>query len=356
MSAALMKIGHVCLARGVGAAQQQALHLMRNLASMGVEQLLICRDDSPLIRQVKGTPFLKIIKIHGVTDPRFTGHFAVLRKIQLLLAHDQHGLNWVFVHFLFTGVPYLPCLHEPQLPASALYGKALFSWAQAVVCSTQSSALALKQSYGITAQLISNCVNDLKPFAPRVQRLKEQFAGRLVIGQAAPLINRRYGQSIIIDAARAVIKSIPDLLVLLIGDGNDLALLKEKAVDLPNIKFISLSGGARAADYIAALDIYVSPVKEGDEYTEQTLLDVLDLNIPVVTTRLDGVSDFISHGDNGYVIEPNAQALADALLYLRGHRAVLPLLAKGGRRTADEHRPEQMALAYYQLLRRELKI
>ena len=63
----VLRIGHVDLARGYSAAEQQTFLLIRNLAQLGVEQYLLCRDDSQLIRKLKGTPYLKIFKVHGVS-------------------------------------------------------------------------------------------------------------------------------------------------------------------------------------------------------------------------------------------------------------------------------------------------
>ncbi len=353
MSASVIKIGHVNLARGYSAAEQQTCLIVRNLAQMGVQQILLCRDNSPLISKLKGTPYLKIIKVSGVSDPRFSAHFSVARRVKLIAAHDEHGLNWAFVHFMMFGLSYVPCLHDSFNGTASLYHRALFSWAAAVVCASPHGAQKLSSLFGIQAELIPNSVNDLKPFRPNVERLKVPYTQRLLVGQIAPLVNRIYCQSVLIDATRLLENKIPDLIVLIIGDGGDLQLLKEKAQGLPNIKFISLKNNNFVADYIAALDIYINPEKEGDEFSEQILLDVLDLEVPVISTRVEGVSDFISHGQNSYEIKPgDAQSLAEALLFMRDHPAKRRELTAGGRRTADERRPEQTALAYYNLFRR----
>ena len=349
----VLRIGHVDLARGYSSAEQQTFLLIRNLAQLGVEQYLLCRDDSQLIRKLKGTRYLKIFKVHGVSDPRFAGHFKIARRVRLIAAHDRHGCNWAFLHFMMFGVSYVPCLHEPLRSGSSWYSRAFFSWAAAVVCASQSAAQAVHETFDVKPEVIPNSVNDLKPFKPHTDRLRAQYAGRLVVGQIAPLVNRLHCQSVIIDAARLLENKIPDLIVLLLGDGDDLELLRQKAQGLPNIKFISLKHAGFIADYIAALDIYINSDKEGDEYTEQVLLDVLDLEIPVISTRIPGVSDFITHAQNGYVIKPgDPESLAQALLYMRDHPSMRRQFARGGKRTADEHRPEQMALSYYQLFKR----
>lgn len=152
---------------------------------------------------------------------------------------------------------------------------------------------------------------------------------RLVAGQIGSLVNRLHGQSALIDGARLLKNKIRALIVQLIGDGSDLQLLKEKTQGLPNIKFISMKHPSFAADCIAALDIYVSPVKEGDEFTEQLLLDIMDLGSPSITTSLPGISGLVQHGVNGYVIkESDPEEIAKAPLYMRDHAGQRRIFAK----------------------------
>lgn len=159
--------------------------------------------------------------------------------------------------------------------------------------------------------------------------MRAQYSGRLVAGQTCSLVNRLHGQLALIDGAGLPKNKIPDLIVQIIGDGSELQMLKEKAQGLPNIKFISMKHTSFAADYIAALDIYVSPVKEGDEFTEQLLLDVMDLGTPIITTSLPGIRDFVQHGVNGYVIkESDPEEIAKAPLYMRDHAGQRRIFAK----------------------------
>lgn len=355
-AAQLLRIAHVNLARGFGLSEQQTLLLIRNLAQMGVQQMLICRDNSLLPAKLRGTPFLKILKVSGVSDPRFSGHFKVTRRYKLVCAHDEHGVNWAFLHFMMFGVPYVMAMHEHVEPVSSFYNRTTAAWAAAVVCAGVKSAEAFGAAFKVKCSVIHNSVSSLKPFAPHVQRLKDKYSGRLLVGQIGPLINRLQGQSTLIDAARLLENKIPDLVVLIIGEGSDLQLLKEKADGLPNIKFLSLKHHTFSADYIAAMDIYVSPVKEGDEFTEQLLLDVMDLGTPVITTALPGITDFMQHGVNGFVLKDGTpEELAQALLYMRDHAAQRRILAERAKNTAAEHLPEDTALAYYQLFQALMK-
>lgn len=154
-----LTIAHVDLARSFSLSEQQTLPLIRNLAQMGVQQMLICRDNSLLPGKLMGTPFLKILKVSGVSDPRFSGHFKVARRYKLVCAHDEHGVNWAFIHFMMFGAPYVVAMHEHVEPTSSFYARNTASWAAAVVCAGEQSAEAFTQALKAKCIVIHNSVS-----------------------------------------------------------------------------------------------------------------------------------------------------------------------------------------------------
>ena len=70
-----ISIAHISLARGYKGNERQTELLIKELANLGVPQVLVCRDNSPLPMHLTGTKNLKVIRIGGMTDPRLMGHF-----------------------------------------------------------------------------------------------------------------------------------------------------------------------------------------------------------------------------------------------------------------------------------------
>lgn len=114
----------------------------------------------------------------------------------------------------------------------------------------------------------------------------------------------------------------------IIGDG----ILKERLLKLIKKRglenrFFILNGLAPAAPYLKAFDIFVlSSIKEGLPYT---LLEAMAASLPVITTRVGGMTEIVS--DRGLVMQPNMpDELARAIRHLIEKESLAALLARQG--------------------------
>lgn len=127
--------------------------------------------------------------------------------------------------------------------------------------------------------------------------------------------------------AAALIKN-PEVKFFIIGDGPLknwlLKIIKKRGLEG---RFFILSGLAPAAPYLKAFDIFVlSSIKEGLPYT---LLEAMAASLPVITTRVGGMTEIVS--ERGLVMQPNMpDELARAIKYLIEKTGIAASLAKQG--------------------------
>ncbi len=172
------------------------------------------------------------------------------------------------------------------------------------------------------------------------------FAGKLIVGHVGALDNGQKGQEFIIAVARELERSHPDVHFMLVGGGDDEAMLKAAAAGLSNITFTGFVDNV--GDYLAAFDIFVLPSNR--EGIGSILLDAMEQGLPVVASRVGGVPDIVHHGDNGLLIDPASPAqLRDAILALRADPALRRAYGERGREFAKNFTGDVMWRKYFAL-------
>jgi glycosyltransferase involved in cell wall biosynthesis len=205
---------------------------------------------------------------------------------------------------------------------------------------------------------IYNGVN-LKSFYMSVdknKKLKEQLGLPFqcpIVGMIANLHPIK-GYPDFLRAACIILKKIINTHFLIVGDGEMKTELEKTAVDLGiegNVHFL----GERA-DIPAILSIIdVSVLSSYSEGFSNTILESMAMGKPVVATRVGGNPEIISHGVNGYLIEPNApRDLAKAILNLLYDKALARLMGRNGRQTVEKHFNEEKMVEEITRLYREL--
>lgn len=102
-------------------------------------------------------------------------------------------------------------------------------------------------------------------------------------------------------------------------------------------------GPVECASYMSRYDLFVlSSCHEG---CPNVLLEAMALGIPCIATDVGGVSEVISHGENGYLVPANDEkALADAISELCSNRDKRVAIAKAGWASVQQNRdPNRIA-------------
>jgi glycosyltransferase involved in cell wall biosynthesis len=144
-------------------------------------------------------------------------------------------------------------------------------------------------------------------------------------------LHHQKGQWILIQATREIIREIPSVHVLFVGDGPLRKRLEKLSKSLGLEGSIHFLGARRDAyDIMAMLDVFVLPsLWEGLPYS---LLEALALGKPVVATATDGIPEVVVHGESGLLVSPgDPQGLAKAVIHLLNNATYAETLGRKGR-------------------------
>ncbi len=187
--------------------------------------------------------------------------------------------------------------------------------ADALVAVSRFTVEALETTMGVPAgkiALISNGV-DLQRFTPRPRRAdlmaRYGLTGRRVLLTVGRLYARK-GMDRVIESLPAVLRELPDVCYLLVGDGTYRAAL-ERLAEAHGVREAVVFAGAVAdaelIDHYALADAFIMANREmPDGDTEGFGLVFLEANacgIPVIAGRAGGSVDAVTDGVNGLVVD-----------------------------------------------------
>ena len=132
-----------------------------------------------------------------------------------------------------------------------------------------------------------------KLFPPRCERMV-LFVGRVTKQKRIPDL---------LLAARRVVRTIPKVCFVIVGEGNELAAaerlaaklgLGDRAVFTGNVPYDEIPA------YFAAADVFA--LSSGYEGTARVLMESVAAGLPIVTTKVSGVAELVADGENGFVV------------------------------------------------------
>lgn len=158
----------------------------------------------------------------------------------------------------------------------------------------------------------------------------------LVIGAVGRLEEQK-GHQYLLAALPELQPRIPDLAVLIVGEGREEEKLQRQVQELKLADTVRFLGTRRdLPEIFRALDIFVHPsLWEG---LPLALLKAMGAGLPVVATRVSGSQEAIEDGVNGCLVAPgDPEALARAIIELHQRPELRPRLGEAARRTVAAH-------------------
>lgn len=113
-------------------------------------------------------------------------------------------------------------------------------------------------------------------------------------------------------AAKKVVQTLPNVCFVIAGEGRDLPAATRLAAKLALGDRVIFAGNVpydQMPAYFAAADAFALP--SGYEGTARVLMESVAAGLPIVTTKVSGVSELVSNGENGFVVSvgrPSAMA------------------------------------------------
>ena len=160
--------------------------------------------------------------------------------------------------------------------------------------------------------------------------------GRPVIGIVGRLAVQK-GHSILLDAMMQIVKEIPDVILIVIGEGPERQKLMTQSAVLKldeNIMWLGALPQEKVFELYAIMDIFVMPsLYEGFGLTAA---EAMAASLPVVGTNIEGLSEVIEDGVSGCLVpQGDIQAFSTALVKLLKEPAKAATLGQNGRIRAD---------------------
>ncbi len=116
-------------------------------------------------------------------------------------------------------------------------------------------------------------------------------------------LNAEKGQSLLLQAAPAVLSCFPQTVFALAGDGPLRAALEQQAAQLgiaAQVRFLGVRQDVPGL--LAAADLFVLPSRS--EGMPNALLEAMAAGLPVVSFNVGGVGEVLSHGQTGLLVPP----------------------------------------------------
>jgi glycosyltransferase involved in cell wall biosynthesis len=192
------------------------------------------------------------------------------------------------------------------------------------------------------------------------EKVKREFGIPLdapVVGKIARLFPLK-GHDQLMDAAPAIVKQIPNVRFLLIGDGILHEHLKERAKKygiLDNFVFAGLIERTRIPEMISAMDVVVhTSLREG---LARVLPQALAMGKPCVSFDIDGAREVVINDETGYLVKAfDSAGLADGVIRLLESEELRMQFGENGRRHVDPNfRAEKMVADISDVYQRLLK-
>lgn len=218
--------------------------------------------------------------------------------------------------------------------------------ADTYVANSQSTARRLKTWYDIDVEEIVYAGVDVKQFTPSKEPSNDDlvvlFVGRLDDGKGIPDL---------IEAVEDV-----DAQLRIVGDGNrreEFESLAQKRLDADSYTFVGEVPHDEVHKEYQAADVFCLP-----SYHESfgiVVLEALACGLPVVTTNLDAIVEYVNNGENALLFEPgDVSTLEETLRRLVDSEDLRYHLSSAGRETALQYswptQTENMIKVYRQLV------
>jgi glycosyltransferase involved in cell wall biosynthesis len=339
-----MRIAHINLAKGYRGGERQAELLIRALTEFDQEQVLVARANCPLAERLADTG-VEIRSCSGLLSA-----FRATHCVDVVHSHEGRGVYAAWLRNEISGTPYIITRRVNNPLGDSWLTRRAYTRAAAVASVAADVARIVEAFDGrVNSCVIHSSSSGLPVDAANAKAIRDRFAGKWIIGNVGALDNAQKGQEYIIEVARRLQDTHPEFQFLLVGGGNDEAMLREMAAELPNVAFTGWVDNV--GDHLAAFDLFILPSnKEG---IGGILLDAMDRTLPVIASRVGGLPEIVRDGENGLLIDARSpDQLERAILRLYDDPDLRRAMGARGREFSRDFTADAMAARYLELYKK----
>ncbi len=157
----------------------------------------------------------------------------------------------------------------------------------------------------------------------RAKQLADELripAGSVVVGSVGSLVPCK-GHAVLIEAVGRLVKEIPNIVCLIVGEGSEKAHLESLIRRHALQRKVILAGQRKEIpELLSVMSVFVMPSLE--EGLGLALLEAMAAGKPVIASGVGGIREVITHGESGLLVPPgDPETLARALIALFGDPA-----------------------------------
>lgn len=325
--------------------QQQAIYLIEGLLQRDIPCLLICRQDSKLkvYAEKHNIPFqtLPLRAEYDLFSICKLRRIIKTRGIKLVHCHNSHALGLlIFTKFLID-VPVVASRRVDFPLSSNIFSKYKYNSSKLdrLICISDNIRNVVDKSIKEKSKLVTirSAVDVAKAEVEGdAESVFQEFPkGEFIIGTVAALTGHK-DYPTLVEAARIVLKSHPEVKFVAVGDGklkSEIELLLEQKSIADN--FLLLGYKTNVYDYLKRFDIFVLASKL--EGLGTTVLDALSCGKAIVATNAGGIPEMIKDRENGLLVpKQNPEELAKAMLELIANPSLREKLAESAQESVHK--------------------
>jgi glycosyltransferase involved in cell wall biosynthesis len=322
---------HVDTARSWRGGQNQVLLTVNGLREIGHRAALVAHPDGELRR--RSQEGLELVPLAPRAEMDFTAAWRFSRVIKRLdpdvvHAHDPHAVAMAAFALSIDAAAFRRSSRPaPPLVASRrvdfhLRGNSFSKWKHRQVDCYIAASEAIRQMLvadGVPKDrtvTVHEGIDVDHVIAAEPVNVHEAFFlphGAPVVGNVAALVGHK-GQRYLIEAARLVVREIPDARFVILGEGELREPLEYQVREHHLEKHVLLPGfRTDVLGCIKSFDLFVmSSVTEG---LGTSLLDAMACRRPIVATSAGGIPEIVEDGASGLIVPPrDAASLAKAIV------------------------------------------
>ena len=283
----------------------------RELAEAGVRIVKLDRGSKfdlaawrPLISLLRHER-VEVLHAHKFGSNLWGSLIGRLVRVPVVVAHEQ---SWASARFELAG----------ERVRATLDRAVISRLANVFIAVSEADRRRMIELEGIAPgriRVLPNAVPKLVPTGANVREELGISAGSPVVATVCQLRAEK-ALEVLVDAAALLRPDFPELKVLIAGDGQEEAVLRERIRHKGLEGVVELLGTRRdVADLLAAADVAVCC--SDFEGTPLSVMEYMGVGLPVVATRVGGLPEMIDDGVHGLLFEKrDAGGLSGALARL----------------------------------------
>ena len=365
-----MRIVHIDTGRELRGGQRQLLRLALGLPDRGHEQLVVCPEGTALEERTRAVG-LRVFALPAQDLGHANGIFQLRQQllsapVDILHAHDGRGqtLSWLVSWGL--RVRRVASRRVTFLPGTRARHRFIYGRTCHAVIAVSEHIRGLLLETGVLpgrVEVIPDGIEIPAATPTAAQRHDARRAWGLedsyfVVGQIGAFTPEK-GQDIALQAIASLVEQLPEIRLILAGEATEDFLSKSpRSTEALRERVQFLGRLEDLSRFLAAIDLLIMPSRA--EGLGSAALIGMAQGVPVAASRVGGLPEIVSDGENGWLVEPgSAQALAMAIGAAAADRERLKRYGQAARERArlfsDVIMLERTEALYRRLLGLELR-